>query len=171
MQELWQPVAGWGDRYEVSNLGRVRSLPLTRPNPKGGGTHLRQGRVLKPGRSNGYAYVTLCHEYRYKRITVHTLVARAFLAPCPGKHGKAADCWQIDHKNEDKQDNRAENLRWLRVNPNRARGRSKLSPLDVRNIRKQLSNGVKGRTLADQYNVSECVISWIKTGKHFQWVT
>jgi NUMOD4 motif/HNH endonuclease len=81
--ERWEPVADF-PLYEISNLGRVRSLP--RP--------FNRGRVLKPwADDSGHLHVTVYADGRSKRPYVHRLVAEAFIGPCPeGKevcHGPA----------------------------------------------------------------------------------
>ena len=92
--ETWKPVKGFEGLYEVSNLGRVRSL--------------RNGIILKETRdSRGYSHVTLAKGKRIENTTrnVHRLVADAFI-PNP------QNLPQINHKNEIKWDNMAENLEW-----------------------------------------------------------
>jgi NUMOD4 motif/HNH endonuclease len=78
--ESWLPIPGWEDWYEVSDLGRVRSLP--RRLTYGG--RMRQGKVLSPGmNSDGYLTVVLCKDARRLTVAVHRLVALAFLGPRP----------------------------------------------------------------------------------------
>lgn len=97
-QEIWRPVVGYEGLYEVSNLGRVRSI----------GKDMRhKGKILKPYiMPNGYLQVTLCVNYKKKKFYIHTLVARAFPGIC-GKWFEGCDC---NHINENKQDNRAVNI-------------------------------------------------------------
>lgn len=171
MQEVWQPVRGWETRYEVSSLGRVRSLPFELPNPNGGGTHTRSGRVLKPALTNsGYLIVRLCRDGLYLACTVHSLVAHAFLPPCPGEHGNRIGQWNIDHINEAKTDNRACNLRWLPRDENRRRSATKLTPHDIESIRKRREQGEQVTRLAEEYNKSLAAISQICSRKTWRWV-
>src|SRR5712691_3060160 len=84
--EHWLPIMGWEDLYEVSDLGRIRSLD--RRTPRG----IRRGQVLKPfpGR-NGYLSVDLSRDEVQTRRTMHRLVLEAFIGPCPAgqeaRHG------------------------------------------------------------------------------------
>jgi len=91
--EVWKPIAGWPN-YEVSDLGRVRSLPRERA----------RGGILKPQRdSGGYQKVALSRPGQVRRFRVHKLVAEAFIGPCPpGEEAR--------HLNDVKDDNRAANL-------------------------------------------------------------
>lgn len=82
--ETWKPVVGYEGKYEVSDLGRVRSVTRTITQLGRGGVPFSRGvvgRVLRPGvASNGYPTVAIG---RYNTRTVHSLVAEAFLGPCP----------------------------------------------------------------------------------------
>ena len=93
MTEEWKPVAGFERFYRVSNLGRVLSL--------------RSGRIRKPvlNRQTGYYMMFLVGDGFRKCITVHRIVAEAF---CEKPDG--CDC--VNHIDEDKQNNRADNLEW-----------------------------------------------------------
>lgn len=75
--ERWLPAVGWEGLYEVSGLGRVRSLPRL-------GTY---GKILKPqgGARHRRRYLTvgLTRDGKTSSVSVHVLVARAFLGPVP----------------------------------------------------------------------------------------
>ena len=104
--ERWLPVVGFEGLYEVSNLGKVRSLPRqVRCNPRGMGNRVRvsPGKLLRPDNCGGYRRVVLCKKNVHYRRAVHTLVLMAFVGPCPeGMEG----C----HKNGIRNDNRVTNL-------------------------------------------------------------
>ena len=102
-KEIWKPVKGYEGLYEVSNLGRVRSLPRT--EVCGSLIRKRCGRELKPYVRNGYMRVTLSKYGAHTRIYVHRLVAIAFI-PNP----KSLPF--INHKDENPSNNSAENLEW-----------------------------------------------------------
>ena len=68
MQEIWLPVEGYEGYYEVSNLGRIKSLKSNKEN------------VLKPSiDTGGYAYNPLRKDKKSKNFSIHRLVASAFL--------------------------------------------------------------------------------------------
>ena len=105
MNEIWRPIKGYEGLYEVSNLGRVKSLERVRPNMANG---LYKERILK-GQINrgGYHKVALLrNEGKSKLCSVHRLVAEAFISNPNNK-----PC--IDHINTIKTDNSVENLRWV----------------------------------------------------------
>lgn len=91
-QEYWKPVIGYEGFYEVSSLGRVRN---------------RKGKVLKSDLrlKTGYRYVVLCVDKKKFHANIHRLVAKAFI---PNPDGLPI----INHINEDRADNRVENLEW-----------------------------------------------------------
>jgi hypothetical protein len=116
--EEWRPVFGFEVTYEVSNLGRVRSLPRSRDRlylmRDGAGRPIRrsirvptQGKVLKPKRTaGGYEEVCLRVAGRQRMALVHRLVLEAFVGPCGSTKIHAA------HLNGQRADNRLENLTW-----------------------------------------------------------
>ena len=112
-KEEWRPVAepGFERAYEVSNLGRVRSKD--RRIKVAGHMTFRRGKVLRPciNKNNGYYYVVLSHPGVQKEFTVHSLVAGAWV---PRKKGLNF----INHRNENKLDNRTCNLEWCTASYN-----------------------------------------------------
>ncbi len=93
IEEVWRPVPGYEGLYEVSDQGRVRSLPRERT----------AGRILKPNRSNtGYLTVNL-YKGGDHTVTVHSLVAAAFIGTRPAG-------MQVRHLNGDRLDPRRVNL-------------------------------------------------------------
>lgn len=106
--EVWRPIAGFEDLYEVSNLGRVRSLDRIQYNPVAA-THqtLHPGHIMNGVVSHrGYRMVGLRDvNGKRKNCSVHRLVAMAFI-PNPNNLP-----W-VNHKNYNQLDNRVENLEW-----------------------------------------------------------
>lgn len=102
--EQWRNIAGYEKLYQISNLGRVRSCD--RWVRSGNGYYLSKGKLLKPGLDkDGYQQVILCKNRKRKTHTVHRLVADAFI-PNP------QNLKEVNHINEDKTNNRVENLEW-----------------------------------------------------------
>ena len=102
--EVWKTVDGF-ENYEVSNLGNIRSKDriVTR---KGYSARLK-GALLKTNLCNGYPRVALYTGNRksVKQFLVHRLVAAAFI-PNPD------NLPYVNHKDENKSNNRADNLEW-----------------------------------------------------------
>lgn len=110
MNEIWKEIEGYEGLYEVSNMGRVRSLD--RSVIHRGKQMVLKGRVLKPGTNKeGYHFVILCKEGKKKLTRVHRLVAEAFIQNLDNK-----PC--IDHINTERTDNRVENLKWCTYSEN-----------------------------------------------------
>lgn len=109
--EIWKPVKDYEGLYEVSNFGRVRSVDhyVKQPNPHDGKLQqvLRRGCVMKPSfTGSGYLHLSLSSGLRkYKTFQIHRLVAIHFIE-------NPENLAEVNHKNEDKTDNRVENLEW-----------------------------------------------------------
>lgn len=104
-QEIWKPVVGFEGLYEVSSNGRVRSVDRVIINKRNFPVRKR-GRILRPGKKNGYLHVALAKNGYASHHYVHRIVALAFI---PNPKG----CLEIDHANTLRDDNRIENLRWV----------------------------------------------------------
>lgn len=99
--EEWKDIAGYEGLYQVSNLGRVRSLP--RKDPRG---HQLKGKYLKPGTgTNGYLFVVLSKNGIVSTNDIHRLVAQAFI-------DNPNNLPFVNHKDEVKTNNQVENLEW-----------------------------------------------------------
>lgn len=114
MEEIWKPIEGFEGRYEVSSLGRVKSLP--RPYWNHNGYAMLKERILKPAentyRKTPYLYVGISDSSGKRHsLSVHTLVCKAFHGPKPEQidGDKNVECM---HLNGNSLDNRAENLAW-----------------------------------------------------------
>ena len=111
IDEIWKDIKGYEGIYQVSNLGRVRSLD--RVNERG---RKKKGMLLKPKlKRDGYVDVHLTFKDKGKdqNIKIHKLVAEAFM-PIPEELKKwyGTQYLQINHKDENKQNNCVDNLEW-----------------------------------------------------------
>lgn len=106
INEIWKDMPEWCGYYQVSNLGKVRSLTRkTASRPA-------NGKALKEFYStNGYLMVCFSKESKLKRFLIHRLVAICFLE---NKNNYPV----VNHKNGNKLDNRADNLEWCTTSQN-----------------------------------------------------
>lgn len=115
MEEIWKPVVGYEGLYEVSNLGRVKSLDYRRTGKE---------RLMKMGKGGRNAYYKV-HLYKDGKMNiklVHRFVAEAFI------HNQN-NLPQVNHIDENGLNNRVDNLEWCtnkyNVNYGTARERMK----------------------------------------------
>lgn len=164
--EEWRDIAGYGGRYEVSNMGRVKS-----------NTMWGKGRIMKPYKTgNGYIKAVLSGNARKRGFYIHRLVLAAFVSP---SH------LQVNHKNAVKTDNRLENLEYctqkqnmdhakknglLRAVRGEKHGGSKLTDTQAMEIYK-LRGARSLRSVARDYGVSRSTVSHIQTGRIWKSVT
>ncbi len=168
--ERWLPIPGYGDRYEVSDLGRVRSLwhrGLRRPVPL----------VLSPKLAKGYRNVALCApgagpKYYY----VHRLVLLAFVGPPPaGYEGAHLDGCPLN--------NRLSNLKWATAVENNSHklahgthGRGEQSPTAVLTTSQVIDARNRARAgemiddIAASFGVHRTTIRAAVTGKNWRHV-
>ena len=112
--EVWKDIEGYEDLYQVSNLGRVKRL--------------NTGRILKGRKNtNGYLQVILCKNGKTKHYYIHRLVAQVFI---PNQENKP----QVNHIDENKENNHAENLEWVTSKENNNHGTRTLRVGKTRSI-------------------------------------
>lgn len=111
--EIWKDIEGYEGIYQVSNLGRVKSLnrsktfiSKTKEGKEYTLTKKYKEKIMKQ-KTNifGYNCIQLCKDGKYKKYMVHRLVASVFL---PNPYNLP----QVNHKDENKQNNCVENLEW-----------------------------------------------------------
>lgn len=104
MQEEWKDIQGYEGLYQVSNLGRVKSLNRI-VIKEYRGCRIHNERILKKSFVKGYMQVRLYKNGKNKNCYIHRLVAQAFM-PNPNNYK------EIDHIDCDKSNNKVNNLKW-----------------------------------------------------------
>ena len=99
-KEQWKPVVGFGEYYEISSIGRVRSKHTV-------GRPAKNGIMSQQKNAKGYKRVRLSGHGKSFTVVVHRLVMEAFVGPQP------SFLHETNHKNGIKDDNRVDNLEWL----------------------------------------------------------
>lgn len=177
-EEVWKGVKGYEGFYEVSNLGRVKSLDRSyeiRP----GVSITSKGKVLTPVVTKlGYLRVKLSVLGKVTTFFVHRLVAFSFL-------GGESEGLQVNHIDGNKRNNKSENLEWCTsqqnikhafytgLSKNKAgeeHPNCKLSDLEVEFIRYWCSLNCKNKDLAEVFKVSTSSISELKNFRR-RWKT
>ena len=166
MVEIWKDIKGYEGKYQVSNLGNVRSL-----NWRNTGTV--RNLYLKP-QNEGYLLVELANKGKTHTFSVHRLVANHFVSGY--REGMV-----VNHLNEVKTDNRAENLEWCTHRENCTYGTS--LERSSRNRKKPIEQIDKnGKVVCvwagavdaeshgfDRKTISACCIGKVKFHKGYMW--
>lgn len=177
MKEIWKDIKGYEGCYQVSNLGRVKSLKReikvkNHPNIK---ILKRKGKILMPsftGYKKRYLGICLGRENRY---LIHRLVAKAFILNPKNKP-------EINHKDGDPANNHIGNLEWCVPKENMQHAIKnglfnvkgvynpgvKLTEKQVKEIRSSFN--IKQYKLAEKYKVCPATISYIINNKGWQHV-
>lgn len=125
--EKWIPVRGFTGAYEVSNLGRVRSIDRQNIN-RNGVIRLLKGRVFRPSLDGeGYRQVGLFKRGVETKVRVHRLVAEAFILNDRGLP-------LVDHRDRNRNNNTINNLRWASFSDNRRNTGCRGAPTDMRRM-------------------------------------
>ncbi len=172
MLEVWKDIVDYEGSYQVSNLGRIKSL-YRKVRHKNNSLRTLKERILKPGKTTkGYMQVMLHKDGKGKQSKVHRVVAIAFIKNTESKP-------QVNHINGIKTDNHVDNLEWCTQSENMVHSienglkdykfmtgennmNTHLSFKDVSEIRKS-NKCVAG--LAKEYNVSKPTIRSIIQNK------
>lgn len=175
--EEWRDVPGYEGWYQVSSFGRVRSLDRVIRRP-GSDLHVGErghykykavkGKVLHPDTKNedGYHRFALKKNGENKLVTVHVIVALAFIGPRPEGH-------DTHHVDENKQNNTPSNLKYLPSGQHSSMHvagekcwKAKLTRVKVEEIRRLLFlEGKVPKEIAPHYGVSKSAIEAIRAGR------
>lgn len=164
-KEIWRPIQGFEGLYEISNIGRVKSLPRTMNNRYGTVSPIKE-RIRKFSYQKcGYLQVTLCAKGKSYYKWVHRLVAFAFLTEITGKN-------YVNHKDGNKHNNTVENLEFCTTAENNAHaGKMNLKPIgtehtnskftkeDLIKIRELLNLGWTHKRISYVFKVHRTTIS------------
>lgn len=181
--EIWKDIEGYIGYYQVSNFGRVRSLPRTittyYKDGRGDVTVHRKGRIMKPNKNvEGYLRIQLSKDDIRERPAVHRLVALAFIPnPDPEKYD------MVNHIDGVTDNNKVSNLEWvdnrgnqihaIKIGTNKYVGTnswwSKLTKEQVKFIREnyKLRGQYNCCTMAKMFNVTPNTIHNIIKGKTY----
>lgn len=107
--EAWKDIIGYEGLYQISDHGRVKSLPKRKGKGVGYAT---DERILRPSiNSRGYCNVVLCKGGKTRTFALHRLVAESFI-------DNPSELPEVDHMDRDKTNNHVDNLRWATVSEN-----------------------------------------------------
>ena len=172
--EIWKAVVGYEGFYEVSDQGRVRSLPRTVPSR--GGFRVSPGRMraLVP-KSNRYLTVILSKQGAIKCCHVHQLVLGAFVGPCPAGmetlhyDGDKTNNNLINLRYGSRSENRSDGKRLGRDNSGERNGHAKLTYQQVHDIRRRCAAGETQRALAVEHGVTFQTINKVVQRETWDW--
>lgn len=137
MIEKWKDIVGYENKYQISNFGRLR-------NANG---------IMKPmTATNGYLVACLWKNNKQKKFVLHKLVAQAFLE-------NSNNYKEVNHIDENKTNNRADNLEWCSHKYN----------MNYGTLKEKISKANSGRTTSDETKQKLSQISkgriWVNNGK------
>ena len=173
MEEIWKDIEGYEGLYQISTMGRIKSIDRYVPRKNGKLQHV-YGRIMIPfDNGRGYKQVYLCKNGKTKVHYVHRLVALHFIE-------NPNNFLEINHKDEDKANNCADNLEWCTHKYNQNYG-SKNIRAAIKNSKKVYQYDMEGNLLEifpscisvqrklgyKQGSISNCCLGVIKSYKGF----
>lgn len=182
MQEIWKDIKGYEGRYQISNLGNVKSLSRKTEFSDGKPPRYEKEKLLTPAKHHkGYVKAQLRKNNNTKAFFIHRLVAQAFI---PNPEGKAT----VNHKDGNKVNNTVVNLEWLSNQENMKhayatgiRDNSKVNEMRKRPVAQYSKDGQLVRTYESvkeavelnptfrQGGISSCALGNYKTSHGFVW--
>lgn len=157
--EIWKDIKNYEGKYIISNYGDIKSLNYKRTNIS---------QLLKPQEDkNGYFTIPLCKNGKAKRYKVHKLVAQTFIY---NPHNYT----QINHKDENKQNNKIDNLEWCTQSYNNLYGnhlkkiRKKIICLDTGKTYKSIKEASEELSI-DNSSICACCKGKLKTAGRYHW--
>lgn len=175
IEEIWKDIPGYEQLYQISNMGRVKSLERNVVRGRGGLYKIEE-KILKCTKDkDGYLRVNLCKDGKTKNYLIHRLVASTFL-PNPD------NLPQLNHIDEYKTNNCVDNLEYCTAEYNMNYGtrlehfiKSKSIPIlqfsfDGEFIKKWDSTTQVKRELGiNQGNISKCLRGKRKSSGGYIW--
>ena len=172
MTEIWKPAFEWEDGYEVSSLGRVRSLSRIVPCSKG--TRRIRSKVLKPQMHVfGYPTVMVSLKGKTRRLNIHRLMYQSFYGPLPKEvqvrhlNNDPADCRLINLTIGSSADNHKDMVEAGRSTAGERHPGVKLTEDDVQAIR---ASGRSQQALAALHGVAQSTISKIQRRERWSYI-
>lgn len=149
MKEIWKDIKDYEGLYQVSNLGRVKSLNHIRKNGKNS-KYMQKGKVLHKWISCcGYYQVVLSKNGKVKRLTIHRIVAQVFI---PNTLNKP----QVNHKDGNKLNNCVDNLEWCTRSENQLHAwKNGLQVFTDNQLKSVTKNGIPVAKPVNQYDKSK----------------
>jgi len=120
MEEIWKDIENYEGLYQISNLGRVKSMSRYMNNSFGGKSLLKERFMKLNPNSDGYENVRIHKNCNGETFKIHKLVASHFIDNPLGRN-------EVNHKNGIKNDNRVSNLEWCTHSENIRHAYSKLN--------------------------------------------
>ena len=155
MEEIWKDIEGYEGCYQISTMGRIKSIDRYVPRKNGKLQHVH-GRIMIPfDNGTGYKQVYLCKNGKTKVHYVHRLVALHFIE-------NPNNFLEINHKDEDKTNNCVDNLEWCTREYNINYG-----TINIRKSQKQLNDKNKSKVVL-QYSLDGTFIKEWKSTKDVQ---
>lgn len=159
MQEIWKDVKDFEGLYQVSNLGRVKSLKREVVYFEGNNSKNKHHTVFEKMKNqskkdNGYLITSLYKGNKGNHKYIHRLVAEAFI-PNP------SNLPTVNHKNLNKQDNRVENLEWCSYADNNDHARKNLCFKSGKKLKIEAINIDTGES-----EIITDLLNWCKQNKH-----